>query len=520
MNKPSYQELEARIRELERESSERKRIETELLEKQSILREQNISLVRKSIELSDIKRELEDKNYELESIRSELRNQNVNLVRKSIELSDMMRQLEDRNYDLELIRSELRKQNINLVRRSIELSDMMRQFEDKNYDLELSQTDLEKALAALRQSEERYRQLVENANDIIYGTDDSGHLSFVNPVAERIMGYSEQEFIGRHYLDLIRPDHRQDAERFYGLQFVERIPNTYYEFPAVTRDGTELWLGQNVQLVMEDDRVVGFQAVARDITERRRAEEALRRAHDELELRVQERTVELAQANEALQIEIAERVRAEEQIKVSLREKEVLLKEIHHRVKNNLQVISSLLYLQSKSIKDQQSFEILQDSQNRVRSMALVHERLYQSKDLASIDFAEYVRNLVTYLFRAYGVNPNVIKLKIHLGNVLLGVDTAIPCGLIINELVSNSLKHAFPDGREGEICIEFRSDDSQCTLMVGDNGVGFRQDLDFRDTGSLGLQLVDTLVDQLEGTIELNRSGGTAFKITFAEPR
>jgi PAS domain S-box-containing protein len=225
---------------LERDSSERKRIETELLEKQSILREQNINLVRKSIELSDIKRELEDKNYELELIRSELRNQNVNLVRRSIELSDMMRQLEDRNYDLQL-----------------------------------SQTDLRKMLAALHESEERYRELVENANDVIYGTDDNGHFTFVNPVAKRMIGYSEQELIGRHYLDLIRPDHRQDAERFYGLQFVERIPNTYYEFPAVTRDGTELWLGQNAQLVMEDDRVVGFQAVARDITERRRAEEKI-----------------------------------------------------------------------------------------------------------------------------------------------------------------------------------------------------------------------------------------------------
>jgi PAS domain S-box-containing protein len=280
MNKPSYQELEERIRELENESSERKRIETELLEKQAILRKQNVNLVRKSIELSDIKRELEDKNYELELTRSEFQDQNVNLVRKSIELSDIMRQLED-----------------------------------KNYDLELSQADLEKTLAALQESEERYRQLVENANDIIFGTDDSGHFTFVNPIAERIVGYSEKEFIGKHHLDLIRPDYRQDAERFYRLQLVKKIQNTYHEFPAVTRDGTELWLGQNVQLVMEDDRVVGFQAVARDITERQRAQEALRRAHDELEKRVQERTAELAKANEALRAEITERKRAEEALK-------------------------------------------------------------------------------------------------------------------------------------------------------------------------------------------------------------
>ena len=224
-----------------------------------------------------------------------------------------------------------------------------------------------------------------------------------------------------------------------------------------------------------------------------------------------------------------ENARLYAEIKQSLEEKEVLLKEIHHRVKNNLQVISSLLYLQSKNIKDKGTLAVFQESQNRVRSMALVHERLYQSPDLARVDFAGYVRSLANYLLRSYGVNPNVIKLKIHLDNVLLGVDTAIPCGLIINELVSNSLKHAFPAppfipparGGErggGEIRIELRADDGQFTLMVSDNGVGFPRDLDFRDAGSLGLQLVNTLVEQLEGTIELDRSGGTTFKITFAE--
>jgi len=256
-----------------------------------------------------------------------------------------------------------------------------------------------------------------------------------------------------------------------------------------------------------------------ELAERTRAEGELRRAHDELEMRVQERTAELARANEVLQAEIAERKRAEEQIKASLREKEVLLKEIHHRVKNNLQVISSLLYLQSKNIKDKETLEMFQDGQNRVRSMALVHERLYGSQDLARIDLAEYVRNLTSYLFRSYGVNTNAIELKISADDVFLDIDTAIPCGLIINELVSNCLKHAFPDGREGEIRIEFDSDgDNKFTLLASDNGVGFPKDLDFRDMESLGLQLVNMLVNQLEGTIDLDTSGGTAFKIRFTE--
>jgi two-component sensor histidine kinase/CheY-like chemotaxis protein len=214
-----------------------------------------------------------------------------------------------------------------------------------------------------------------------------------------------------------------------------------------------------------------------------------------------------------------ERKRAVEQIKASLREKEILLREIHHRVKNNLQIISTLLYLQSGYIKDKEAFEMLKESQNRIKSMALIHDKLYQFRDLGKIDLAGYIRELATDLFHSYGVKPDGIKLKIDAHEVLLGVDTAIPCGLIINELVSNSLKHAFPDGKEGEIHIELRkNNDHTLTLVVCDNGLGFPKDLDFRNTETLGLQLVIALVKQLKGTIELDRSGGTEVKITFAE--
>ena len=156
--------------------------------------------------------------------------------------------------------------------------------------------------------------------------------------------------------------------------------------------------------------------------------------------------------------------------------------------------------------------------------MALVHEQLYQSKGLARVDFAEYIQNLATYLLHSYGVDPDAITLKINADDVSLGIDTAVPCGLIINELVSNSLKHAFPAGkargdRESEIRINLRAHDNKLTLVVSDNGVGLPRDLDFRNTESLGLHLVNTLTRQLEGTIELDRSGGTAFEITFAEP-
>jgi two-component sensor histidine kinase/putative methionine-R-sulfoxide reductase with GAF domain len=208
-----------------------------------------------------------------------------------------------------------------------------------------------------------------------------------------------------------------------------------------------------------------------------------------------------------------------QRLEASLQEKEVLLKEVHHRVKNNLQIISSLLSLQSKYIMDERDFDIFRESRDRVKSMSLAHERLYQSPDLAQIDFAEYIRDLVAHSFRSYRDRSALITLRIDADDVSPGLDTAIPCGLIINELVSNALKHAFPDNRKGEIRIGLHSENGQTILTVSDDGVGFPADLDFRDTDSLGLQLVTTLVEQLEGSIELDNREGTVFKVTFTEP-
>ena len=216
--------------------------------------------------------------------------------------------------------------------------------------------------------------------------------------------------------------------------------------------------------------------------------------------------------------DITERRAAEARINASLAEKEVLLREIHHRVKNNMQVITSLLRLQSDRIKDQKYADIFKESQDRIKSMALVHEKLYQSKDLARIDFREYVEALMMDLFRSYGVDSRKIKTIIAIDDVSLGPDHAIPCGLIINELVSNSLKHAFPQGRKGEIRVTFRSiGEGELSVNVSDNGIGFPENLDFKSTKTLGLVLVRTLVEhQLEGQITLDRQEGTAFDIQF----
>ncbi|MDO9528438.1 MAG: sensor histidine kinase [Syntrophales bacterium] len=209
--------------------------------------------------------------------------------------------------------------------------------------------------------------------------------------------------------------------------------------------------------------------------------------------------------------------RAGEQIKKFLKEKEVLLQEIHHRVKNNMQVISSLLDLQSQYVKDKESLEIFKECRDRILSMASVHEKLYQSKDMVKIDFDDYIRSITKHLFRAYVVHPNTVRLNVNCSDVFLDINRAMPCGLIINELISNALKHAFPEGKKGEVTVDFHPDgDKRLTLVVSDNGVGFPEDIDISDTETFGLRLISILVNQLKGTLKIERDGGTTFKITF----
>lgn len=223
-----------------------------------------------------------------------------------------------------------------------------------------------------------------------------------------------------------------------------------------------------------------------------------------------------------VQTELQERQRIEQQLKASLREKESLLKEIHHRVKNNLQIISSVLRLQSDYIKDEQVMALFKDSQNRIRSMALIHEKLYKSRDLLHIHMADYIQDLTASLMPSFRTGTHDVNLEIHADDIYLSIDTAIPCGLIINELVSNALKHAFPTTLEEENQIQVQIQPAatarQFILTVSDNGIGFPQDIDFRNTESLGLELVCVFTEQLEGTIDLVPDRGTRFVVTFTE--
>ncbi|WP_052374118.1 PAS domain S-box protein [Methanobacterium sp. SMA-27] len=215
---------------------------------------------------------------------------------------------------------------------------------------------------------------------------------------------------------------------------------------------------------------------------------------------------------------ITERKEAEEKIKSSLKEKEVLLQEIHHRVKNNMQIISSLLNLQTKYVDAEESVNILRESQNRVKSMAMIHEKLYQSDDLTHIQFVDYIPSLVLNLFYSYNVEITQIEPIFEIEDISLNMETAVPCGLIISELVSNSLKYAFPNGRKGEVRVSLKSEDDKYELIISDSGIGLPEKLDFDNLESLGLSLVNSLTEQIDGEITINISHGTEFKITFKE--
>jgi len=218
--------------------------------------------------------------------------------------------------------------------------------------------------------------------------------------------------------------------------------------------------------------------------------------------------------------QITERKLAEKEIRRSLREKETLLAEIHHRVKNNMQIISSLLSLQSRYIEDEKALSLINNCENRIKSMSLVHEKLYLSKDLSEIDFHDYMKDLSARLFQVHRVDSRVVRFSSHITDGLFNIETAIPLGLIINELISNALKHAFPEGGKGNIAVKLTKNTKpeEYTLTVTDDGIGFPEGMDHQSTETFGLQLVEMLAEQLHGTMELDRNKGTSFKIIFKE--
>jgi len=329
-----------------------------------------------------------------------------------------------------------------------------------------------------KQTEALYHSLVEHLPQNVFCKDAAGLFTFANQRFCRAMGKPLSDIVGKTDADLFPPElarkHEQDDARVLESG---KMLETVEEHPG---PGQEKLYMQVIKTPLHDARgkVAGLQGIFTDVTERRRAEEAIR---------------------------------------ASLEEKTVLLREVHHRVKNNLQIVISLLRLQAARTKNSEALDTFQETGNRIHSMALLHEALYRSQSLAHVNFADYIESLCSHLFRSHGPKAVHVKLERHLEQVSMDLDRAVFCGLIVNELVSNALKHAFPDERTGRIAVELRTTpQEQILLKVADDGVGLPWGTNLRQTKTLGHQLVFMLAEKLRGTVEVTRDRGTAFCITF----
>lgn len=339
-------------------------------------------------------------------------------------------------------------------------------------------TPLRNAEENLRESEEKFRVLAETSPSAII-LHQGEKFIYTNPATTKISGYSEAELLEMNFWEFGGNEHGESIKR-RGLARLEGGPEPpQYEHKLITKSGEEKW-------VLISAGVIDYRGTLTVI---------------------------------ATLLDITETKVAEKRMEVALAEKEVLLKEVHHRVKNNMQIISSLLDLQSDYLPDERLRTCIRESQNRIRSMALIHERLYQSKNFSSIDVGEYIRDLSHHLFSSYAVETGRITLNIDTENICLEINRAVPCGLIINELISNTLKHAFPDGQIGEVSVRVSSEGGIITLEAADTGVGLPSDLDLKNSETLGLQLVAMLVQQLKGRLSFEEGQpGSVFVISFPE--
>jgi PAS domain S-box-containing protein len=339
-----------------------------------------------------------------------------------------------------------------------------------------------RAEIALIKSEEKFRSLIENSKDIIIMVDKNGIISYSSP-SVRHYGFETSDLEGMemwgfmHQEDIERvKDHMADALATPGkIISIERIRTK-------KKDGAVVYIESSLTNMLDNPAVSAVVINARDITPRVAYEHDLRR---------------------------------------SLDEKDLLMKEIHHRIKNNLAVVQSLLSLQLSDISDEKIQSYFQDTKNRVQSMSMIHERLSRSEDLSTMNFSEFINSLVNNLFHTYNINPDKIKLKVSIPDISFDVDTIMPSALVLNELITNSFKYAFPGNRTGEVSVVLRvGEDNEIELVVKDNGIGIPDDINIHESNSLGLMLVSALISQMKARLEIVKNNGTEFRIKFKERR
>jgi PAS domain S-box-containing protein len=341
------------------------------------------------------------------------------------------------------------------------------------------------------EAQQRMAALVESADDAIIIKDLDGVIRSWNAGAQQLLQYPADEIIGRPITQLL-PDDRKEEESLILSKIRDGQAVAHFETVRRRKDGSLVDVSLTISPIRDRaGAIVGASKIMRDITERKRYVEQLRNLNEELERRILARNAEL-------------------------RERDALLQEIHHRVKNNLQVISSLINMQVRTLHDGSTRAALQQCRSRVETMAQIHEMLYQSKDYSSVPFEKYAKELANRVLSASGLSPDEVTIHFDMQDISLAVDQAIPCALILNELISNTLKHAFPTGA-GTIRIELRRvADNLIFLCVSDDGVGIPPGFDPARSSSLGMQLVVTLAEQLDGWLEIDRAPGAAFRITF----